>query len=504
MLPPLLHRRAGRAALVVAVAVAAVPTGAEPGRQTVVPSTPAGRKLTDWLGALNSGEGARLRKFYADQLPPDAKPDPNLIDRPAEGDLGFFGDTRGLDVRRVAATSPTELQAFAQARLTGAWIRIDLAVNPQPPYGLRGFGVRAVDAPEELMASKPLSQKEIQRNLDTLLRRLAGADAFSGVVLVAKDGKPFYVKSLGLANRGWNVPNRRDTRFNLGSVNKMFTAVAIAQLVEQGKLAYGDAIGRVLPDYPNRAVAEKVTVDQLLTHTSGLGDIFNDRFFAASRTRFRTVRDYFPLFVDDPLQFEPGSRFEYSNAGYQVLGAIVEKASGQDYFDYVREHIARPAGMNDTDCYDVDADPPRLATGYTREGAAKGEPRRSNAFLHVVRGGPSGGGYSTVEDLLRFGQALQNHVLVNEASLEALWRDRVDFRPAPGSRYGYGFILKRYGGTRIVGHAGGFPGISSQLDLYPDLGYTVAVMSNVDQGAVVVASRLREWIVQGRGHRTGN
>jgi len=491
MLSPTFHRQVGPLLLM----LTAVPAYAG---QTAIPESPAGRKLADWLSALNSGDLARLRKFYADQLSPSTKPDPNLIDRPAEGDFGFFGETRGLDIRKIVASSRTDLQAFAQARLTGAWIRIDVAVNPEPPYGLRGFGVRATDAPEALLAPKPLSQKEIGRNLDTLLRRLAGADAFSGVVLVAKDGKPFYAKAYGLANRGWNVPNRLDTRFNLGSMNKMFTAVAIAQLAEQGKLSYEDKVGKLLPDYPNKEVAEKVTVEQLLTHRSGLGDIFNDRFFSASRTRFRTVRDFFPLFVDDPLRFEPGSRFDYSNAGYQVLGAIVEKVSGQDYFDYVRERIYKPAGMAATDCYDVDADPPRLATGYTRDGAAKGEPRRSNVFLHVIRGGPSGGGYSTVGDLLRFDQALRNHILLNEASVEALWKDRVDFLPAPGSRYGYGFIVKRYGGTRIVGHAGAFPGLSSQLDMYPDLGYTVVVMSNVDQGAVVVASKLREWIIQGR------
>lgn len=469
-----------------------------PTRQAAIPESPAGRKLADWLGALNSGKVERLRKFYADQLSPRTNPDPNLIDRPAEGDFGFFRETRGLDVRKVIAASPTELQAFAQARLTGAWTRLDLAVNPQPPYGLRGFGVRATDAPEELLTSQPLNQKEIGRKLDVLLRRLAGADAFSGVVLVAKDGKPFYTKAYGQANRGWKVPNRLDTRFNLGSMNKMFTAVSIAQLVEKGKLSYKDKVGKLLPDYPNKDVAEKVTVHQLLTHTSGLGDIFNDRFFAASRTRFRTVRDFFPLFVDDPLRFEPGARFDYSNAGYQVLGAIIEKASGQSYFDYIREHVYKPAGMTDTDCYDVDADPPRLATGYTRDGTSKGEPRRSNTFLHVIRGGPAGGGYSTVGDLLRFDQALRSHVLLKESSLESLWQDRVDFLPAPGSRYGYGFITKRYGRTRIVGHAGGFPGISSELDMYPDLGYTVVILSNVDQGAPVVASRLREWIVQGR------
>lgn len=480
---------------VLLVSLVAAPRAAE---QNLLPHSPAGNKLGEWLSALNSGNVGNLRGFYASQLPTDAKPDPNLIDRPAEGDFGFFGETHGLELRKVDAPSSTELHAYAQARFTGVWTRIDLVVNPQPPYGLRGFGVRSVDSPEELLSPKKLGDEEIAHRLNGLLKRLSTVDAFSGAVLVSKDGKPFYRKAFGKANRGWNVANRTDTRFNIGSMNKMFTAVAIAQLAEKGKLSYGDTIGKLLPDYPNRDVAQKVTVEQLLTHTSGLGDLFTDRFFAASRTRFRTVQDFFPLFVDDPLRFEPGSRFDYSNAGYQVLGAIIEKLSGQDYFDYVREHIYRPAGMLDSDCYDVDADPPRLATGYTREGTKKGEPRRSNLFLHVVRGGPSGGGYSTVDDLLKFGRALKKDVLISSASRETLWKDRVDFPLAANSRYGYGFILKRYAKTRIIGHGGGFSGISSELDIYPDLGYTVVILSNVDQGSVVVASKLREWIVQGR------
>src|SRR5262249_5589595 len=153
----------------------------------------------------------------------------------------------------------------------------------------------------------------------------------------------------------------------------------------------------------------------LLSHTSGLGNFFNDKFESASRLRFRTVKDFYALFVDDPLKFEPDAKFAYSNAGYIVLGAIIEKVSGQDYFDYTRKHIYTPAGMTDTDCYDVDADVPNLATGYTKRNAPSGS-LRTNTFLHVVKGGPPGGGYSTVEDLLKFDIALRNHRLLSAAS----------------------------------------------------------------------------------------
>src|SRR5207248_10392873 len=144
--------------------------------------------------------------------------------------------------------------------------------------------------------------------------------------------------------------------------------------------------------------------------TSGIGDYFNDKYMEASKDRFRAIADYFPLFVDKPLAFEPGQQFRYSNAGFMVLGAVVEKVSGQDYFDYVRQQIYQPAGMINTDAYEMDHDTPNLAIGYTsrapRGGSQLGE-RQNNLFLHVVKGGPAGGGFSTVEDLLRFDVALR-------------------------------------------------------------------------------------------------
>src|SRR5262249_39653090 len=151
---------------------------------------------------------------------------------------------------------------------------------------------------------------------------------------IARRDKTVFAQAYGLASRAWDQPNRLDTKFNLGSMNKMFTSIAIAQLVEQGKVALDDPIGKHLPDYPNREAAEKVKVRHPLTHPPGLGDFSNEKFRAASRARFRPIDVYLPLFVAEPLLFEPGTSNRYSNAGFMVLGAIVQKASGEDYFDY--------------------------------------------------------------------------------------------------------------------------------------------------------------------------
>jgi CubicO group peptidase (beta-lactamase class C family) len=340
--------------------------------------------------------------------------------------------------------------------------------------------------------TKPLTTAELSRELEAYVDQLVAEDKFSGTILLAKDGAPFFKKAYGLASKGYNVPVRLDTKFNLGSMNKMFTSVAIAQLVEQGKLAYTDTVAKLLPDYPNKEVAAKVTVHHLLTHTSGLGNYFNSKFMETAKDKFRAVSDYLPLFTSKPLLFEPGARWQYSNAGFMLLGAIVEKVSGQNYFDYVREHIYQPAGMTNTDAYEMDSDTPNMATGYTKRGPQGPAPDgkyRTNLFLHSFKGGPAGGGFSTVEDLLRFATALNGHKLLSEKYTDLITTGKVKTPGDVDVKYAYGFEDEMLKGHRRFGHGGGFPGINSELRIFPDLGYTVAVMSNYDPPA---ASRIAE------------
>jgi CubicO group peptidase (beta-lactamase class C family) len=183
-----------------------------------------------------------------------------------------------------------------------------------------------------------------------------------------------------------------------------------------------------------------------------------------------------------------------------VLGAIVEAVAKQTYFDCVRAHIYQPAGMQDTDAYEMDRDTSNLAQGYThtgRGGVFEPGPRRNNLFLHVVKGGPAGGGFSTVEDLLRFDRALHAHVLLGEQATELLLAGKVAMPGEPQSRYAYGFHDDRPRGVRIAGHSGGFPGINGQLDMYLDRGYTLAVLANYDPPAAgLIASNMREMVTQ--------
>ena len=363
-------------------------------------------------------------------------------------------------------------------------------------------GVTFLPAGAACRQSKPVpkaSASGIAQEIDAFIRGLVAEDKFSGAVLVAKDGKSIFKNAYGLANREFNVANRVSTKFNLASTGKMFTGVAVAQLAEQGRLSFDDLIIRHLPDFP-REVASRVTVHHLLTHTSGMGSYWKPEFHEANHARFRTVRDYFPLFINDPLTFKPGEKWSYSNAGFMVLGAIIEKVSGQSYFDYVKERVFKRAEMNDTDYYEADRVTPDLATGYTKQNRylQGSEDWTSNIFISPVKGGPAGGGYSTIEDMLRFDVALRTHRLLSRKYTDIVLTGKVEYRPQ--AKYAYGFANEIVNGERIVFHDGGANGISAEFDMYFEPGYTVVVLSNYDHPAVrPVVKKVRETITRDRG-----
>lgn len=462
-----------------------------------LPATPAGQQMRAWLTALNSGRRETLQSFITTSFA--APPDGNLpVDGITNRQWGVYKSTGGLTVHKVVASTPERLTVAVRAKRTGYWMLVGIAVQAESQHKILGFGFRNTEAPADLLPNKRLTDAEIRDNTDRLISRLVSEDAFSGVILVAREGKPIYQRAVGLASRTWNIPNRVDTKFNIASIGKMFTAVAIAQLVEQGKLSYDDTLAKTYPDYPNKEIANKVTVRQLLTHTSGITEgkssVGGDRSF---RRGFRTIKEYLSGAESDTLKFTPGSRLEYSSYGYLLLGAIIEKVSGQDYFTYVREHIYKPAGMSDTDNFDLDTEPKNLATGYMdAEGG-----RRSNIFMLPVRGLPYGLGYSTAEDLVRFATTLRQGTLLKPETLADAWTGRMDYSEFE-SKYGYGCIVKTYNGTRIIGHGGGWVGITNKFDIYPDLGYTVVILNNIDSDPNAIAFCLRAWLTQGTTKQT--
>jgi CubicO group peptidase (beta-lactamase class C family) len=227
------------------------------------------------------------------------------------------------------------------------------------------------------------------------LDEMSARDLFSGTVLIARGNDTLLQKSFGLADKEHNVPNTSETKYNLGSINKLFTRTALRQL----GVDFSKPLRAYLPDYPS-PIAEKITIQQIAEMSSGLGDIFGPKYDATPKDRIRSLSDYVPFFADQPLEFEPGTKRRYSNAGYIVLGLVIERLSGMSYYDYVRTKLFAPAGMNDTDSYPVDTIVPNRAIGYMGPKHA-----RTNVYELPARGSSAGGGYSTVGDMLRFVRA---------------------------------------------------------------------------------------------------
>ena len=456
--------------------------------QQAAPEGAAERRAREFAQLVGSTSRAAFQKYVQENFGPPFR------DLPFERHADFFfslqDTSRGLEFHSIQATQPNVAALLFKTKLTGQWLTLGVRVEPEPPHRIINL---TLPLPRPPASAKPaaMTREQVAQELAAIVKKLADADVFSGTVLLAKDGVAVYKGAFGHANKDFAVPNRVDTKFNLGSMNKMFTGVAIAQLAERGKLSFEDPLSKFVPDFPDKASAEKIKIKHLLTHTAGLGGYFSEKWFESSRTLYRTVDDMMRRVKEDEKQllFEPGSRWQYSNTGMLVLGKVIEVASGQSYFDYIRDHITQPAGMANTGCYELDKVNPNLAVGYDKQFGDSGFTYVNNVFLHVLRGGPQGGCYSTAEDLLRFDVALRGNKLVGAEYVKQLLAPRPDLN---SPTYGYGFQLNPQ--AQIAGHGGGFPGISSNLDMFLSSGWTAIVMSNYGQGARPVQQAMREFV----------
>jgi D-alanyl-D-alanine carboxypeptidase len=311
------------------------------------------------------------------------------------------------------------------------------------------------------------------------LEAATAAEQFSGAVLVARNGRTLFEAGYGLADRERGIPNTPQTKFRAGSMYKMLTAVAALQFVQAGTLRLDAPLGTYLPDYPNDNVKSKVTPHHLLTHTGGTGDIFGSAFMA-NRLALREVSDYVRLYGTRELQFAPGTQHVYSNYGFILLGALIERLSGKSYHDHIAARVLKPVGMAGTGTSPEDPPVPGLSVGYMRQGGPAGR-LVSNAPTLPFRGTSAGGGYSTVGDLARFAVAVRDRRLLDPAHTELLYTGKVQV----GSvfKYAYGFIDRVMADRRFVGHGGGAQGMNGELVFEPNGGYVIVVLSNFNPPA---------------------
>lgn len=311
------------------------------------------------------------------------------------------------------------------------------------------------------------AQAEDLKSLETLVDKAVARDHFSGAVLVAKGDQVLLDKGYGSANLEWNIPNAPSTKFRLGSVTKQFTAASVLLLQERGKLSITDPVSKYLSGLP--AAWSKVTIFQLLNHTSGITNFTSVKEYQSIEPFTKKPLEVVALVRDLPLEFEPGSRFNYSNTGYVLLGALIEKVSGESYDAFLRKNIFDPLGMKDSG-YDWNATVlPNRAAGY-----ARGRKGMTNAgFINMSVPQGAGALYSTTGDLLRWQRALYEGKLLAPASLEAM-------TTAYHSGYGFGLAIQQKDGAKEVGHGGGIEGFATEVHYRMPDKISVIVLSNVE------------------------
>ncbi len=402
-------------------------------------------------------------------------------------------DLGPAELVRVARRNEDELALTFRSEARGLWLTVGMKLEPQPPRGILAASMQLDSNPPAdagAAAGPKLSSAQAIAQAAVRVDDLAAQDAFSGMVVIARRGEVLLERAAGMADRERGVANAPATRFNIGSITKAFTQVLISQLATERKLALDDKLIRHLPDYPDRAIAEKITLQQLLAHRSGLGDIFNERFTPAAAAGLRNLADHLPLFTGKPLQFEPGTDQRYSNAGYVVLGLVVERITGKSFADVARERIFVPAGMSASGWLRRDALPGDAAIGYTREGWQKERerqgptkspadpkpsvlPRHPNSLELPAIGSSAGGSYSTARDLLAFAGALAENRLGGP---------------------------ERYAQQGGLGIAGGTTGANAALEADWQSGWTIIVLENLDPPAAEdLARELRELVARVEG-----
>ncbi len=336
-----------------------------------------------------------------------------------------------------------------------------------------------------------LDQATLLAHLATRMDALAEVDQFSGAYLIARYDKVLLQRAHGLAVRTGGtddngdpagVPNTLETKFRYGSAGKMFTAVAVLQLVESGQLSLDGTVDTYLPGYPNRELATTVTLRHLLTHTGGTGGLDNlEPDYAGDRKALRTHADYLEAHSARAPGFPAGTQVDYSNYGFVLLGAIIENVTGRDYYDVLSDKVFAPAGMQSTGAEPEAADVPHRAVAYHFKA---GQWMDAAATL-PWRGTAAGGGYTTVGDLLKFAQALQAGKLLSPAMLAQATSPQMQ-----ENWYGFGFITVGEGPLRRYGHGGDADGMNADFRVFPESGWVLVSLTNIDPPA---AYRLGRW-----------
>ncbi|MCB9348468.1 MAG: serine hydrolase [Lewinellaceae bacterium] len=460
---------------------------------SMLEESPAGSQILQFLEAINANgpvDEALVKKCFAQQL----------IDKHQPAKLkGMLQDIRENDAPIALYSASRQSKFVYSLKLQsggGNWLDLILNLEEAPPFKVAGISIDVTNNPAEQeqqiwpagtskMAPPTLaSREEIARQAKAIAQAYHDMGWFSGVVLIAEQGQPFYQEAFGYADIDNQIPNTTDTKFRIGSINKDYTSVLVLQMVEAGQLSLDDKLEKFQLGFPAE-VAGKITIRQLLSHTSGFGDIFTPQYLSHIRD-YKNIGDILPLLMNEPLAYEPGTSQEYSNYGYIVLGAILEKVSGKSYENLLREKIFKPLGAKNTH-YQIAEKIEGEARSYRF--TPSGEKIDHTSQLEYPT--PDGGMYSTAAEQLDFFQALfYTNKLISDESKALLFGDYAPNLPSWKE-------IKSQEGS-IQAFAGGGPGVSAVVMFLLKENLMAVVLANTDGNIAGNISRRLEQAAFGR------
>lgn len=377
-------------------------------------------------------------------------------------------------------TISRHLHIFAKKKDEDKWKDFQMKLSPEQPYYFLGIAFIAEVTEPVFLPNGDIEQKNTLDWLTKYIEKLNINNSLSGSILIAKGDNIIFEKYFGYADDKKEKPVNENTLFNMASGGKMFTALAIAKLVEEKLIRYEDKIEKYFPDFEDKEKLKKVTIHHLLNHSSGIAEYWTeetrDEVFQTTKTS-----DMLPLIYKVGFQFEPGSEFGYSNSNFILLGLIVEKVMNDTFYNYVKNNILLPSEMINTDYYFYGYDKAPLAMALIRNG---NDWKENDHGIRSIssRGTSAGGCYSNLKNILKFSLALKSHKLISEESFKNMISDKTKgLKDATG--YGYGFILNKYPGTTSYGHGGIAPGVNFDFEYFPESDITFIIFSNQDNGA---------------------
>lgn len=357
-----------------------------------------------------------------------------------------------VTVKKVNVLSPTQADAWAKDEQFDSWWRFSIMTDSNQQFQQRL--VRPDRFPGEFVQTGKQDYLHLGEQVNNYINQKLG-NQFSGNVFISHQGKVLFSRSYGNNNQG--APNTIDQQFGLASMGKIFTSISILQLKDKGRLELTDTVGEFLPGLKNKAVAA-ITIEQLLTHTAGMGDFFENATYNRIKDSVKDQSGFLPVIEEEQLAFAPGKSWQYSNTGFVLLGIIIEKITGDTYESYVRKHIFSPAKME-----------------------------------HTIPGGSGGGGTSTIHDLNQFANALLHHQLLSAATTDRL----LNYTSPLNDQYGWGTEHYKLGKEHVVGHSGGYINECTELNIYPHSQSIVIILSNSNPPfGHFVSDKLKELITR--------